>query len=191
MRQEVAGSVDGRRRIRRRARRRIRLLRRRIRRLREPGYPTLPGSTPFGPPGPKERLFWPFQGQKACVRTTLVPGIPGIPVYSRVFPASPGYCTFGVSLLLFSRAGFSRRLPGTHGNTGNTGNTGNKARRACLMSNKARRACNMSNKARRASNMSNKARRAVGLISIQRPVGPYLAKRSRLLAEGAGSFGQK
>ena len=61
-------------------------------------------------------IFWPARakragiygsfGQKAGLRrltpATLVPGIPVFP-YSRVFrvfPAKPGYCTFGVSLLL-------------------------------------------------------------------------------------------
>ena len=58
----------------------------------EPGYPTLPGSTLFGPSGPKEwafpakaGLFWPKAGFFYYPGSRVFPCIPVFPVFP-VFP---------------------------------------------------------------------------------------------------------
>ena len=85
----------------------------------EPGYPTLPGSSSFGPTGPKERLFWPKAGsfwpEAGFGQLPWFPDPGGTPRI-RLSP-DPGCCTFGVPLLLPGQegAGESRRKPASSG----------------------------------------------------------------------------
>ena len=94
--------------------------------VRDPGYPTLPGSELLEPAGRQERLFWPKEpafGQKS-----RLPGYPGSTVFPvfpvfrvfRVFREYTGCCTFGLSLLLLEPKAPKGAFSGIHGNTRNT-----------------------------------------------------------------------